>query len=124
MRQILNGQLPLEKAAKLLSQTVHSIIKTIEEDVGNSSRRYPRSAQAFAFNNLRFNVSFEALERVAQEWWKMSEVIANRIEITDLILGPCEDCGILNQFLLPCCHYLVRAYTTGEMIPRSLIHPR
>ena len=54
----------------------------------------------------------------------MSEVIANRIEITDLILGPCEDCGILNQFLLPCCHYLVRAYTTGEMIPRSLIHPR
>jgi hypothetical protein len=67
---------------------------------------------------LDWNISKLALNLVQQVWVKLSDLVANEIE-----LGSCY-CELLVRYGLPCKHHLLRAYQTGQPLPRSLLPPR
>jgi hypothetical protein len=66
------------------------------------------------------NVSKLALKLVQEEWVKIPNFITNMDESE---LGLCH-CELLIRYGLPCKHYLLQAYQTGQPLPRSLLHPR
>jgi hypothetical protein len=117
LKGITHGQLSLEQAVSRLCRTIRSIIQAMT--VSETFVSFAREAQGPVFYHLRFAVTPQALRKVAIEWSVLCEIMKSNN--TDL--GVCN-CKLLKQFLLPCRHYLKRAYETGEPLPRTLLHPR
>lgn len=67
MREVTNAQLSLEDSAKRLCSKVKSILRDLVVDEQHSLRKYPRLAQAYAFTDLRYNISNFALNLLQQK---------------------------------------------------------
>jgi hypothetical protein len=119
VQQALNGQLSLELAANRLCQHINTLIKDLIAAEDHSRRRLPRIAEGAIFYSLRFKISYLALEKVANEY----SVLAQLMNQHPPDLGSCK-CQIYLGFGLPCRHQMKRSWATGEPLPRSLIHPR
>ena len=68
------------------------------------------------------SVSKLALAKAKEEWAKLPS-FESEAEVTGTNLIDCS-CELLLRYGLPCKHYLLQAYQTGQPLPRSLLHPR
>ncbi len=116
VREITNGQLPLEASIQKLCQKVRSIIRDLATSQEDSRQSFPRLAAAPTFKYLRFSITSYALTMLHIEYSKLSmERVQPQLD--------CQ-CEILLRYGIACKHYLLRVYRDGRPIPRSLVHPR
>src|SRR2546423_5635343 len=54
---------------------------------------------------------------------KLTELMTEITDANLIDLGVCT-CELLARYGLPCKHHLLQAYQTGQLLPRSLLHPR
>jgi hypothetical protein len=121
VRTFTNAQLSLEKSVAALIKAIQTWARTTGSEEADSSRAYPRLFQtaddeAFAF--LKTKISLFVAKKIKKEWHKMSVILRANLEDD---LSVCRYI-LLIAFALPCRHYLRRAYTTGQPVPRSLVH--
>src|SRR5258705_2640901 len=119
MKQMVNGQLPLERSVQQLTQTVLRLIEDMENNREMDIKQYPRLAQVNTFRDLKMSITNYSLTKIALEW----SVLCELAPATLTALGECQ-CPLLHQFGLPCKHHLFHYYQTGSPVPRSLCHPR
>jgi hypothetical protein len=120
MRMITSGLLSLEESAKRLTQTCLERLQILELDEVQSKVKALRTLTSDRWSFLIGSVSKLALAKIKEEWAKLP---AFESEVTDTNLTDCR-CELLLRYGLPCKHYLLQAYRTGQPIPRSLLHPR
>ncbi|KIX06425.1 uncharacterized protein Z518_04401 [Rhinocladiella mackenziei CBS 650.93] len=119
MREITNGQLSLEDAAKWLAMKVKSVLKDLQDDEVLSHRHYPRLPQSDVFKALRMKVSNEALALLEKEWTELNQFMMRGEQLSEI----CE-CPILYQFGIACRHHLLWAFLENLPLPKTLLHPR
>ena len=81
-------------------------------------RKYPKLTQSRPFKLLRYNISIYAMKLLEKEQHDLQQLLN-----ADSPLGNYH-CEILLRYNIPCKHYLLRGYYSGEPLPRSLLHPR
>lgn len=122
--ETLNGQLPLQTAAKRLCRKIQALVNDLHEAEGIDSPRISIHADPKLFRALfRATTSF-AVDKILQEWEDL-KLLASQSTDIQLTIGttPCQ-CPLLLQYGLPCRHYLLRCFQEGRSIPSSLLHPR
>jgi hypothetical protein len=63
------------------------------------------------------------LKLVKEEWEKLTNLMTEVTDANMIDLGLCT-CELLARYGLPCKHHLLQAYQTGQILPRSILHPR
>jgi MULE transposase domain len=118
LKSVTHGKLSLEASAKSLCAKVNDIYVHLNTAEDQAALNRFTALDLNIFRLLVGSVSLFAIKQTQGEWIQMRAKLQTNQE-----LGECH-CNILQQYSLPCRHYLRLLWNTGAPIPRSFLHPR
>jgi hypothetical protein len=124
IKVILNHQLSLEETCRRLASTVSTDLRALDRLESEEGGDLPRTLDKHAFKRVGETVTRWAIDKVSPEWEATKVAVDSGDLSYSQFSDDCRTCELPLRFGLPCRHTLCLAYLRGDLLPKSVFHPR